>query len=504
LPGGAHFDGTSWIDYAPVNSFFPFAVGTFQGRLVAGGVYYDFNSTDPDYFGDSVAVVWDEASSSWRRMGSSMGSPGLFGVTKFTEFDGELYASGDFADFFDYDAHGMLLRRWDGASWQPVGSDFGGFNGFQPTAATVEVHHGRLIVGGSFSHADGAGAFNLAAWDGVAWSSFATGTNGRITSMLEYADGIVASGLFDSIEGADVARLAFWNGHAWGPIGDQVIPNATPLGVFQGELVIGANGLDGSVRRLHGNSWLPFGEGIPNAYVRCMAKYQGNLIVGGNFSFTGFYGETIDNVARWDGQHWRALGAGVSGQAWGLPAAAMTVFKGKLIVAGGLDTAGGQPANAIASWNGNTWQSLGQGLTTPPGQVIVWDLALYKGQLVATGQFQHAGSVAARNIARWDGEHWFALGPGGDATLTGWGRALATIGNDLYVGGQFWGAGGLEAHNIARWDGVQWSAMQGGVDPHSFGSVDALAKLQGQLFVGGTFVQTGAGISAFLARWGCD
>ena len=295
--------------------------------------------------------------------------------------------------------------------------------------------------------------------------------------------------------------LAAWNGHTWSDLNAPAMPNAFPLGVFHGQLVVTSSDVDGQLRRLDGNAWIPFGEGIPNGGVACMAKYQGKLIVAGDFSFTGHYGETIDGVARWDGQYWRSLGAGVLGHSFGSPVNAMTVYNGNLIVGGALDTAGGSPCNAMASWNGSTWSALGQGLTGTPGQTYVFALAVYQGELVATGQFQNAGDIAARSIARWNGAQWQSLGLGGDSTLTGWGRALTVLGDDMFVGGTFARAGGVDVHNIARWNGSNWSELEGGVNGPGLSGVNTLSKFNGQLFVGGNFLEAGANVSAFLARW---
>jgi hypothetical protein len=232
-----------------------------------------------------------------------------------------------------------------------------------------------------------------------------------------------------------------------------------------------------------------------------MTTYRSQLVVGGNFDFIGDAGDSIHGVARWDGEHWRSLGLGVAGVAWNSPVDAMIVYAGKLIVAGALDTAGGSPCNAIASWDGTAWSTLGSGLSDPPGQVVVWALAVYRGELVATGQFQHAGGIAARNIARWNGVQWNALGAGGDSTLSSWGRALHVMDDELYVGGSFAQAGGVEVHDIARWDGSSWSALDGGVTGQSFTTVDALGELDGLLLVGGAFVEAGTNVSAFIARW---
>lgn len=506
VAGVARFDGTSWSGFAPVDSFFPFEVTTYGGELVAGGTFYDANNPDPFYVGDSIVVVWNGASQAWTQLGESLGSPGAFGVARLTEFHGELYAAGDFSDdIFDFDAPGMLLRRWDGLAWQPVGEGIGGFTGFQPAIAACTEYEGRLIVGGSFTHAGTVGAYDLAAWDGAIWNAFGSGTSGRITRFVEYGSGIVASGWFDTIEGTPAHRLARWDGVSWQPIGDGTLGSPRPLGVFEGQLVVSAFTPDGRLRRWDGSAWQPFAEAIPEGFVSSMALYHDRLIIGGSFTFTGYYGEQINNVAAWDGQHWRGLGQGVIGQFFGA-VNAMKVYQGKLIVAGAIQAAGGEPASGIASWNGATWKPLGLGLTSsnPPVQIVVNALAIYRGELIATGQFGIAGLVPARNIARWNGAKWSALGPDGATTLGGPGSSLASSNGVLYVGGQFGYAGGVEVHNIARWNGNAWSALEGGVDPLGFGSVDTMMAFQGRLLVGGSFVYTGTEVSAFLARWGCD
>jgi hypothetical protein len=502
VSGIASFDGTQWTGYPALASFQIFAVASFAGHIVAGGVYYNALDTDPDYIGDSLVVEWDDAASQWNRMGSTLGSPGYLGVAVLKEFNGELYAGGDFFDGADPDGNGMLLRRWNGVAWQALGQDFGGFNGvYQPAVGALGVHRGRLIVGGAFAHARGTGAFDLAAWSGSTWSPFESGTDGAVLQIVSLPDRDVVSGAFDSIEGAHLPHFASWNGVAWSPVADSPLPGANPLGAFEGELIVASSSVDGQIRHLEGGAWMPFGAGIPEGFITCMTTYRSELIVGGNFDFTGDSGDSIHGVARWDGDHWRSLGAGVAGAAWSSPVDAMVVYAGKLIVAGGLDTAGGSPCNAIASWDGNAWSALDTGLTDPPGQVVVWALAVYSGELVATGQFQHAGGIAARNIARWDGMRWKTLGAGGDSTLSSWGRALHVMDDALYVGGSFAQAGGIVVHNVARWDGSSWSALDGGVTGQSFTTVDALGELAGKLLVGGSFVETGAGVSAFIARW---
>ena len=78
--------------------------------------------------------------------------------------------------------------------------------------------------------------------------------------------------------------------------------------------------------------------------------------MGGGFLRAGLV--TLNNVARWDGSAWSALGSGVNAQV-----RALTMLPNGDLVAGGLfTTAGGVSANYIARWDGATWATLGSGV----------------------------------------------------------------------------------------------------------------------------------------------
>src|SRR6185369_9655885 len=72
---------------------------------------------------------------------------------------------------------------------------------------------------------------------------------------------------------------------------------------------------------------------------------------------------------------------------------------------------------------------------------------------------------AAKNIAKWNGSTWTALGSGVDGGTTYQGAlALAVSGGNLYAGGYFTNAGGLVANHIAKWNGSSWSALGAGMN----------------------------------------
>ena len=74
--------------------------------------------------------------------------------------------------------------------------------------------------------------------------------------------------------------------------------------------------------------------------------------------------------------------------------------------------------------------------------------------------------------------------------------ALAASGNELYAGGDFGWAGEGPARNIAKWDGSRWSALGSGVN----GGVFALVVAGNELFATGGFDTAGGKVSHRVAH----
>ncbi|HUS37601.1 MAG TPA: hypothetical protein VM680_19795 [Verrucomicrobiae bacterium] len=239
--------------------------------------------------------------------------------------------------------------------------------------------------------------------------------------------------------------------------------------------------------------------------VKAMASDGANLYVGGAFSQIG--GALARGVAMFDGHAWSELGEFKS---WnGFPVvAALFVHETNLYVGGTFYEVGGIAATNIAKWNGHSWEALGPGLIgnfsgTAPG---VFALHHDGTNLYAGGAFDKAGSVAATNIARWDGQQWHSLGDGlsvpraADDVYQHRGRisSITRIGTNLFVGGQFIRSGTNEIMHLARWDGTRWNSMATFSDGYNqftfegrtiYGSVETLAARDRTLMVGGDFTR---------------
>ncbi|HEX6885160.1 MAG TPA: HYR domain-containing protein [Planctomycetota bacterium] len=270
-----------------------------------------------------------------------------------------------------------------------------------------------------------------------------------------------------------------------------------------------AGGVEAShIARWDGASWSPLGGGMNGQGVHALAVYDDGvgpaLYAGGWFTTAG--GTDASRIARWDGSSWSALGSGMRGSGVVEFAAvdALTVYddgRGPALYAGGVfTTAGGVAAKNIARWDGSSWNALGSGMNDWVFALAVHDdgagSALYAG-----GSFTTAGGVSASRIARWDGSSWSVLGSGMNEQVS----ALAVHddggGPALYAGGWFTTAGGVAASRIARWDGSRWSPLGSGMNRY----VSSLAVYDGgggpALYAGGDFTTAGGGATRRIARW---
>jgi hypothetical protein len=286
--------------------------------------------------------------------------------------------------------------------------------------------------------------------------------------------------------------LSQWDGHTW----------SSPGHGAQGD---GPNGDPGFVSRM-----LVYDDG---------SAAGRSLYVTGRIGFAGTL--HANGIARWNGSQWSTLGSGLTWEfgAIGGPMAVFDDGLGggpALFVGGQYSRAGGNPANSIAKWDGANWTALGAGMTNSydgsPGRIralAVFDELDGNGPaLFAAGVFNQAGGQPASAIARWNGRNWTPVGGGLNGTV----YSLATFndghGQRLYACGVFTLAGGVAVNNLAKWDGQQWSDVGGGVSSQAFNpSAVAMTVFDDQLgtgpalYVGGAFTQAGKEHITNLARW---
>jgi hypothetical protein len=364
-----------------------------------------------------------------------------------------------------------------------------------------------VFAGGNFTLATNSGgavvpADYIAKWDGNAWSALGIGMNGQVSALAVSGTNLYAGGYFtlarnDAFSAVSANRIARWDGTRWwnetSPgIGSSEVKTLAVSGsnVFAGGNFTTAGGFGvHNIAQWNGSSWSAMGTGM-NATVYAWAVSGSDVYAGGGFSTAG--GGSANYIAKWNGSGWSPLGAGMSG-----PVTALAV-SGSNLYAGGNFTLG------ILKWNGSAWSGLGLGLFGG----TVYALAVAGDDVYVGGNFDTAlnspvSSIAVRNIAKWNGSNWSALGVG----LNGRVAALAVLGGDVYVGGDFTtatnsGGGGVMVNHIAKWSGSTWSAVGLGVNA----PVNSLTVSGSDVYAGGSFSRAtnGGGASVlvnYVAKW---
>jgi hypothetical protein len=259
-------------------------------------------------------------------------------------------------------------------------------------------------------------------------------------------------------------------------------------------------------------TWSSLGTGSSNGVngeVRALAVVGNEVYVGGSFTSAG--GVSANNVARFNTQTntWSTLGTGSSNGVNNV-VFALAVVGNEVFVGGWFTSAGGVSANYVARFNTqtNTWSTLGTGSSNGVNN-WVYELAVVGNEVYVGGTFTSAGGVSANYVARFNTQTntWSTLGTGSSNGVSGWVRALAVVGNEVFVGGLFTSAGGVSANYVARFNTQTntWSTLgtgsSNGVSGGIFSAVYALAVVGNEVVVGGTFTQAGGVSANYVARF---
>ncbi len=209
----------------------------------------------------------------------------------------------------------------------------------------------------------------------------------------------------------------------------------------------------GPIARFDGIDWEDLGLMNADSSVQAIKEIAGELWVGGEFDFV--YGDN-HKIATWDGTSWLAKGNELNG------AVSAIANIGSEIYVGGSFTQAGDDTNVqyIAKLVGTNWVTVGNGLSLVEG-VGVRAIASIGNDLYIGGDFTSAGgSTNIQYIAKLVGTNWVALGAGVDNYV----RTLATCGSELFVGGDFTTAGlYTNANCVAKWDQSEWTTLGSGV-----------------------------------------
>jgi hypothetical protein len=247
----------------------------------------------------------------------------------------------------------------------------------------------------------------------------------------------------------------------------------------------------------NGTKWAALGSSTLNGAVNAIAYSGGKIYVGGVFTNAGG-NANADFLAVWDGKSWgtvcNAPGSAITGTVFALEVIGSTLYIGGAFANG----AGIASADYLLACDLNTGAP--RSTVANDGDFTGAVLALtsdINGALYAGGGFSNLDRIpAADNVAYFDGGGWHAMGSGaapGGGAVTGFVRALAANGTDVYVGTDSTNVAGIaQADHVVKWNGSAWSALSsntGGTDgwfPTS-STINSLTASGSDVYAGGNF-----------------
>lgn len=307
------------------------------------------------------------------------------------------------------------VSRWDGFQFAEMDCGIGrcGTNVCPSVAAFAKNRFGFYML--AFSDSIGCERINyVAKWNSIEWENIGFESYLDGTSFFPYYFSIVddilfVAGRFDSIQGRQAQGLAIWDGLRW---------DTSFIDPYRSFDNVG------------------FGECV---------RYRNDLICHNILQDTA---GGILVIALWNGNHWVSVGGAFSNRANSI--SSVLVFKDELYVAGGfnrnLDPEA--PGNSIARWNGERWDDLNGGVFLNnnfyPG--LVHDMGVYNDNLYVVGEFGHAGTLPANDIAIWDGSQWCTS----VGSIEGYVSSASIFHDSLFIGGGFLRIGGDSMPYLAK------------------------------------------------------
>jgi hypothetical protein len=561
----ARWNGSSWSDVGGGMNGSATALCVFDDgsgpALYVGGWFSSAGGVSATHI-----AKWN--GSAWSSVGGGLDLT-AFAMLVFDDGSGPaLVVGGDFTTAGGAPAN--RIAKWNGSQWSAYGP---GFDDIVEALAIYDAGSGPTIVAaGNFIQSGSQVLNRVASWDGSGWNAFGTGLNKEVRALRTFDDGsgtalyaggqfyppsrivrwrgggwealdtsflfseVDALSAFDSGHGVQLVAgggrgygcVGTWDGAQWaslaeGPFGGQLSygtfddgsgPALYIAGTFTSVGSIHANG----IAKRSGEGWAAVGGGITGSSeyfpgVKALQVYDDGsgpaLYAGGGFATAG--GMPANNIARWDGASWSALGSGITGYNFGLFVSSMAVFDDgsgpALYVAGNFLFAGGITVNNIARWNGTSWSAVGSGAGTTGPSVFVGALAVFDDgtgpALYAGGGFTTIDGVTVNYIAKWNGSVWSPVGTGMDNGVLALQVFDDGSGPALYAGGAFTTAGGTSVKRIAKWDGTTWSALDltMNFDVHALAVFDDGTGLGPALYAGGGYSYAGSSSVHYLATW---
>lgn len=386
--GVASWDGTRWRGVGQGFTRGPTGYGTSAYSLASfdGALYAASGFSQADGGGPVSLAKWDGADWTGEPLNPGEGIEGeVYAFARFPMQGKErVFALGDFMIAGKRIAG--CIAWWDGAAWHPLPHDIEGHafafhHAIRTSGAWTGSSQPSLVVSGYFWDELGIGAAGVARWDGTAWHRIGQNVHSRVYQLAEYGTGA----------GAELFALSD------GPTLPEAHPYRVAITRFDGaEWSIAEAGIVGETWGLASLDLDGEGPAQPRLFTTVTPEFE-------------YYSR---DVMEWNGSSWVHFGTRIAGEVSAMEAhndGTGTAF----YASGEIPSPPQYATTKVIRWRGNAWEQVGEPFAVDLYSPGVYDLRSWdngtRRQLVAVGRFDRVGSVAARNVAVWDGSTWRGL-----------------------------------------------------------------------------------------------
>jgi len=253
----AAWNGDEWVSMGAALPA-PQSIWSMTAGDVGDGENLIISGAWPEIGGVAAADIAQWDGEQWLPIGDGTGifgtfSPTVFGVEMFDDGTGPaLYAGGRF-DSIGGAVGTSLIGRFNGTSWEAVGSGLIGTS-FTADAGVMTVYDDgtgpALYVGGRNFFAAGQPDVSVYKWDGVSWTAVGQEFGGAVTDMIVWDDGSGPGLYLAGTAVPDIQYIAKLVDDEWVPV-DGGIASTPPtsgsfasafgLHVWDGDLYVGGN-----------------------------------------------------------------------------------------------------------------------------------------------------------------------------------------------------------------------------------------------------------------------
>lgn len=283
-------------------------------------------------------------------------------------------------------ANNQLLGHivgFNGNNFEPVGQGV-------PSGITgVAFYKNELYACGPFYNMGDSGVHYITRFDGTNWYGVGQKPNNLIRNVKSFGEYLYAYGNFSSIGGKYTGKIAKWDGSEWHPLSNYLLNWVTDVELFNNEIYVCSN-FKVYVLRFGSYTNIQRQFEYKNYLFASICSYKGKLYASGRVN-SGKH-----SLLAFDGTNWDTIAIGPSGPLNQYNTWQMKVVDDKLFLFGRFNQVNGQPAGNIAWFDGKNWGTMNGGMNKE-----VYAVEKFGDYIYAGGQFDSAGGVPCKYIARW-------------------------------------------------------------------------------------------------------